>query len=443
MLSGRGKLVWILSAAAALLLLVAVVAGVLYLVLRQRERASAGWENPLAAIAPAEVAPDLALYPLAGASELETIDAALSSGELETAYATLVFSVDLSDAQRVGRLTLLGSRFVLNERPDRAATCYQQVYDIAVLSPSLNDPVRADALLASGKGWAAAGDTAQALNAYDQVYLLATRSPYMQVAHRREFLSALEEGYRTLAGAEQAEACRQRISELDQGTTLQPALQPAVTADLLVEPEGVSSAELGALEETRRQKAYAVMTSEVWAEAQDPPSALISDLAQALRAEDAAKLQFYQGELQATTQPGNRIRVEWQLIRWLTLKYRVAVRGWGMSIVPEWEPLAAEIQASLSKSYEDLLFDYEDLVAGMPTADLVGPGSYEVRRELALAGRLGQYPNFPEQQMVEKLQSAVGALVAAGSGDQLFVNAELVAPAARWFLSPGDLYTVP
>jgi hypothetical protein len=98
--SRRSRLLWILLAAVGLLLVVAVVSGVIYLVLRQQRSAVAGWQDPIAAVLPEEIAPDLALYPLAGASQLDTIDAAIANGDLELAYAVIAFSLDIPDPAR-------------------------------------------------------------------------------------------------------------------------------------------------------------------------------------------------------------------------------------------------------------------------------------------------------------------------------------------------------
>jgi tetratricopeptide (TPR) repeat protein len=388
------------------LVLVAVASGLVYVVLRQQGGTTGGWQDPVAAILPDEIAPDLALYPLAGASEWETIDAAIFNGDLETAYATLVFGPDLSDAQRLGRLIMLGRSFAEAGESERSdLITLRQAYDAAVLSPGLNDPTRADALLASGKGWAALEHRAQALEAYNQVYMLAVRSPYLHMAHRRDLLSVLEVAYRDLDDAERAQACLQRIIEFDQEPSRQPPARPVESAELAMGAEQVSSAEVGALEEGRRQAALALI--EALPEGEEPPHHLVSGLGQALQAEDMAKLSLYKQELEATTQPGRRIGLHWQVIDWLMLKYRVATMGFGLSLVPDWETQAADIQSSLSKAYEDLFFDYEDLVTGLPQASLMAPGSYEVRRRVIQAGRLGQYPNYPEQQLTDKLRNAV------------------------------------
>ena len=435
--SSRGRTVWILLAVAGLLLVVAVASVTIYLLLQQQPQAT-GWQDPIVAILPEEIAADLALYPLAGASELDTVDAAIDNGDLETAYATLVFGMDLSDAQRIGRLILLGGRFPDAEKPDRAGLAYQQIADTAVLSPSLNDPARADALLASGRGWAALGEEQRALEAYDQVYLIAVQSPYLQMANRRDLLSALETAYGHLGAEERAEASRGAIIELDQQTTPHPPVSPGDAPDLLQAESVVSSPEVGALEDARRQAAFELL--EPLSTGSDPPADLVASLAQALQEEDVAKLALYQGELESTTQPNRRISVNQQLVRWLMLKYRVASLGFGISLVPEWEAELADIQSELSKAWEGLFFDYEDLVASLPDASLIEPGNYAVRRQVLLDGRLGRYPNYPAEQLADKLQDAVRNLISTETVDQLYVDVRREEGDLSFFLNSGDEY---
>lgn len=434
----RTRLAWILLAVVAGLLLLAAASGGIYAVLRQRQSRIESWHDPIGAVAADEMSADLALYSLAGASELETIDAAIANKDPVTAYIAVVFSPDLTEAQRIGRLILIARQFAELEKNDLAAISYQQIYDLAVLSPGLNDPARADALLADGWGWAGIGQELQALQAFDQVYAITVRSPYLQMAHRRDLLRALELAYRDLGDMERAEICAQRIVELDQEMVPQLPAEPVETPALPTGTTQLSSAEVGVLEESRRQAAFAVIQS--MSDGATPRPDLVGNLAQALRAEDAAKLELYRRELEATTQPGKRVDLESQVIRWLTIKYRVAVLGFGLSLVPEWEEQAPEIQSALSKSYEDLFFDYEDLVAGLPDAALVGPGSYSVRRGVILAGRLGQYPNYPGQQLAEKLQDAARAMIGAGILEPLYVDFAHEGPGLRFFFTPADEY---
>jgi len=438
--SRRNRVVLFLLVGVVLLLIVAVAATMLYLLLRPQPTVTVGWRDPVAAATPDRVIPALALYPLAGALELDAIDRAIDVGELETAYALLVFGLDPSDAQRIGRLILMGERFAAAGQPDRAALCYQQVYDLAILSPDLSDAARADALLAVGKGWTALGQPAQALNAWDQVYILAIHSPYLQKAVRRDLLSALTVAYRDLGQADRSQLCRQQIDDLDREAS-RPAGSPDQWPELLAEGEPVSSAEVGAAEENRRQAAYALR--EATEGGRQPPPDLVDNLAQALLAEDGVKLAFYAQELEGTSQPGRRLNVHRQMIRWLTLKYQVASRGLGLSVVPAWEADEAGIRSALSKAYEDLLFDYEDLVTALPQVSLIGPARYQVRCRIALAGRLGQYPNFGVQQMADKVRDAATALIATATVDRPYVDVAAEEGGLRFVLSPADQYGLP
>jgi hypothetical protein len=111
-----------------------------------------------------------------------------------------------------------------------------------------------------------------------------------------------------------------------------------------------------------------------------------------------------------------------------------------MSLVPDWEMALAEIQSELSKAWEGLFFDYEDLVTSLPDATLIGPGSYAVRRQVLLDGRLGRYPNYPAEQLADKLKDAARDLISSQTVDQLYVDVQHDDGDLLFFLSPGDEY---
>ncbi|HFD40242.1 MAG TPA: hypothetical protein ENJ31_10425 [Anaerolineae bacterium] len=440
MRSSQTKLLWIVLAVCIVLLLgIAVAVPAAYLWLhRPQPTALVAWQDPVAAIAPEGIAPEIALFPLAGALESETIDTAINNGELETAYATLAFGLSLSDAQRIGRLVLLGQAFAQAEQTERAALAYRQIEDLAVLSPALTDAARAEALFSAGQGWAALDQAGEARWAYDQVYTIARHSPYLQSAQRRDLFASLVKAYGEIGAGEKAQDCQARIDELDRQAAEPPAAAPPKPPELPAGEEPISSPEVGALEEARRQAAFALL--QAVPEEGEPPETAVSALADALRAEDAAKMALYRQELQATTQLSRRIDIYWHLIRWLTLKYQVAAQGFGLSLVPEWEAQRIEIQSSLSAAYEELLFAYEDLIAGLPDAALIDPAIYRVRRQEALAGRLGQYPNYPEQDLADKVREAVHDLIAAGFVEPLYVDAARDESGLRFFLNTAARY---
>jgi hypothetical protein len=254
-------------------------------------------------------------------------------------------------------------------------------------------------------------------------------------------LALLEAAYRDLGVLESAEACRQTIVELDQASEPQPAAPSMEVPALSPSGEPISSPEVGALEEARRQAAYALLQSLLGGA--EPPAGQVSALAEALKAEDAAKLALYEQELAGTIQASRRIDVHRHLVRWLTLKTQVAEKAFGLSIVPEWEAQVADIRSALSTAYEGLFYDYEDLVTALPDASLMEPGHYQDRRLVTLSGRLGQYPNYPEQQMADKIREAVTKLIAAGFVQPLYVDGMVDNLGMRFVLSPGSEYGVP
>ena len=163
----------------------------------------------------------------------------------------------------------------------------------------------------------------------------------------------LEDAYRDLGDEEQAGAVRQQRQDWDDQSHAMPPALPAEVPELLTGTEPISSPEVGALEEARRQAVYALI--QVLVEGQEPLPELVEGVANALKAEDAAKLALYEQELAATSQPGSkRINVDWHTIRWLTLKYQVAAQGFGLSLVPEWETQVADIQVCLEQSLRGL-----------------------------------------------------------------------------------------
>jgi hypothetical protein len=247
---------------------------------------------------------------------------------------------------------------------------------------------------------------------------------------RQDLLRIVAEAYDGLGEQEGAKAMRDQIKAWDEGIATGGVAQAPDRPELPFGVTSVSSPEVGGLEEVRRQAAYGVIQELL--QGQQPSSQSLTTLSDALKAEDAAKLALYRQELEATTQSGRRIEVDWEMIRWLLLKYRVARQGFGLSVVPEWEQQAMEVQTSLSKAYENLLFDYEDLMTALPSADLIGPGRYEARRFGLLAGRLGQYPSYPSEQLADKLSAAANDLMASGYVDGLYVAAEKDGDALRF-----------
>ena len=76
----------------------------------------------------------------------------------------------------------------------------------------------------------------------------------------------------------------------------------------------------------------------------------------------------------------------------------LAKNGYGINIVPEWESEAERIRADLTKTYEKLYPLYADYIVALPEASQIDIATEEKLRREVLAGELGRYPNYPQEQ---------------------------------------------
>jgi hypothetical protein len=111
-------------------------------------------------------------------------------------------------------------------------------------------------------------------------------------------------------------------------------------------------------------------------------------------------------------------------IEWLTIKYRVARRAYGISLVPEWEAQVEQIRTNLTKTYERLFALYADLIVALPEVSQIDKATEERLRREILAGELGRYPNYPQEQRQKQLLDATSQLIATQPEIYLFVGVE-------------------
>lgn len=429
----------------AILLAVGAMAVGAFLFLRPRRQSPPlpRWVDPISQVEREKIEPALALLSLTGASDLEAANSALNEGELESAYAAIVFSADLPDQQRAGSLLLLAQRCITTGDDLKAKLCYQQVNTIATLSPTLPDFARAEAFLQVGRGLAALEEREEALFNYDQAHTLVLYSPYLKRPHRAYFLDQLVEAYTALG--EDASQCMEQGAEARWPAEAGPIPSPSSTEGsprLEGTPgetpsseegrenlsrqgtlgEGPPQPEVEAARE-RRMAAARSLIDRLEAAPGEVPSEPLEDLAQALRAEDEARLEFYPAQLPKVIRMAVKIALVRDKIKWLTIKHRVASGGYGLSIVPEWEGQLAQIRSDLRETYEELYVYRGEQVIALPQASDIDRAWVDLIREEIKAGRLGLYPNYPEEQLISKLKKATARLFAAGDEEKLRVEA--------------------
>jgi hypothetical protein len=195
---------------------------------------------------------------------------------------------------------------------------------------------------------------------------------------------------------------------------------------LLPQPQSVPLPASAQMAEAERWRAAQELAVNLVEGEGDVPEVLVDTLANALMVEDQEKLPYFEDEIANTTQLSRRIDFIFAQISWLSIKYRVARRAYGLSLVPEWESQAEQIRADLTKSYENLFALYADLVVALPEASQLDKATEEKLRREVLAGELGRYPNYPKEQRQKQLSDITNQLISTQPELNLFVGTSTV-----------------
>ncbi len=404
-----------LATAAVILLLVGAASIGAFFLLRKQPFDVPQWKDPMTLVQVERIDPALAVAGLGGVSDKDLAAQALAETRLDTAFAILVFSPSINDRESAGDFLLLGSRYWEDNRPTDATESYRLAGTIATLSPELPDNVRAETFVLAGEGLAEQKEFGLAQLFLDQAYNISTVSPHLQPSIRRNIFQRLHKAYQTIGDRERARASLEQSAEAFSTVILpdSPPVLPVANPPAL--PTEVQQAEAD-----RWQAAQDLATMLVERGGKAHGDAVTS-LGNALVVEDGLRLPYYASQLAESSQVSTQISIVQARIDWLAIKYRVARRGYGISLVPEWETSVEEIRADLTKSYELLFALYADLIVAMPDADQIAMATEEVLRREILAGTLGRYPNYPKEQRITQLEQATAALVVSRPNTEMRV----------------------
>jgi hypothetical protein len=415
-MSGKpNRLLYVLLAGLILLAVAGLALLGAYFWISRQQAAPAAPQNLLEAVKVANVAPDLAVLSLAGESDERVIKAALDAGEMETAYAGLAYSVLLPDATRSGQWLLLAGRYAGGADaaakpvdPARTQLAYQTALDQAALSPGLGDVTRAGMSLQVARGLAsiskAPGTAALARLALKQAENVARYSLTLLPAQRRDTFEQVIAGYRRSGDQQAATNLQNQIGPASAG----PGVKLPPAADLLAGLRGsiVLPADVTEALVARQQAAASVAATWLQSDA-NARRELTSTLGTALVAEDTARSAFYDtlGDLSQADQ----LAMLHDRINWLTIKYRVARRAYGTSLVPEWEGQVADIATTLAAAYTDLINGYGRQLDTLEAGD-AAVGRLQLLQEGLLWSRLGLFPDHAEDALRTQLIEAAHQL---------------------------------
>ncbi len=373
-------------------------------------------KNRLAYLDVDKVDPALALASLGGVAEADVVAEAIDKARPETALSSLLFYPALTNKESSGGFLQLAAAYAKESQKEKAVFSYQMACLIATLAPDIPDTVRADVFLQASEGLIGLEDPALAEFYLDQAFVVASKSPFLQAAHRRSIFERLQKNYILIGRRELA---RQSLS-----LSANAPNPTQVSEEQTVLSEGKAVALPASIQEAEGKRwtaaqELAILLVERGGKA---PQSSIDALAKALIAEDQEKLSFFESEFTKTTQLSQKVDFTLAQITWLSIKYRVARRAYGISIVPEWEAQAEQIRANLTKMYERLFALYADLVIALPEASQIDRATEERLRNEVLAGELGRYPNYPEEQRRKQLLDATSQLIKTLPEINIFVS---------------------
>ncbi len=418
---------WILAAlgvSAAFLLLAAVVLAASFIVLSTRSTASAtvalpSWHDPTKVDTLKIDAPS-ALAVLAGTAEPQAISTMLARSEIDTAYAATIFSTGLTDRQRVGELLVVGERYTAASKVAQARQTYLALMDTLALSPALSDYERAQSLAQAANALYALKDQSLAGLALNAGRDIAVQSPFLKDAHRFMLLGKLlQAAQRGKDDKRVSQLNDDRANYVDANDAPPPARADVPDPLPAIEAPAKNDSVNAAL--TKRQAAaLKIAQLDKGTHVSDD---LINELANALFAEDDARTRAYNAPTSQLTL-AQKIALARAQVDWLTLKYRIARKALGISIMPEWEDSETEIRAQLAKAYDNLYALRNEQAIALPQQKDVDLAQLVLLRQQLLAARLGVYPNASEADRVDDLNEASERLIAGQPNAALRVKVD-------------------
>jgi hypothetical protein len=346
--------VWLerlLLAAFLLCVLIGLLALVTWWSLRETQAPPADLD-PLTAIRTELIRPELALRQLAGDAADGLANQAIVAGYLETARAILAYDPGDSGqgaTPHMTRLALLARRYQETGDAATAAHIYQMMLAPAVLDVTIPSLERGQLLVQAAEGLLASGNRAAALDAAQQAQRVATQAPDLLPVQRSQILEPL----RSLVDQLEDPALAATVDDLARNPYLSPegTLIPSrrATFSQLLPYDDPTQAAIEARQQAARLLADRIaLTGGVDI---DPER---QALAQALLAEDQARMRFYDA---ARTGEVSLSQQTWLLldrIAWLATQVRVAQGNFGLPLVPAWEQQAQGLVEQLGAAYGEI-----------------------------------------------------------------------------------------
>lgn len=370
------------------------------------------WIAPQDQVDTKKIVPGVAIAILAGTSDSASVDDSLAAGDFEGAFAQIAYGNEFSDANRVGTLLLLGNRYAAAKQTVKAAWMYEYAVFLATVSPLLSDLNRVQTLLEASQGLNALKMETNARAALDQAYLIALYSYALPRDTRSTLAEQIARMYDKFGVPKLAQEARQLASDTilsgDESAInlsrrpfrIQPTEPPA-------NPEIVSKLKerIGAA----RELVDALNLNPPATEA-DLPEDLIRALGDKLYEEDALRMDYYTSQYDQAADASVQLGILREKLNWLSIKYRIAKKGFGVTLVPEWEDAAQDIAQELNDTYADYFAITLQQAESLDKTNEANRSSEDQLRGAIVEGRWGIYSQYDEADLRAQLDAVSQAL---------------------------------
>ena len=367
------------------------------------------WAQPWRMPEPQHINSGLAVWSLAGIPPDDLYRQAITADEFDAAAAMTVLTVRLASSQRLGWMQALARQAINDDRPQDARVFLHHTSDLTLLLTTMKDYQRAQRLIDVAEGWLALGDKNASRNALEQALTIAQFSTEMSRPVRRKLLDDLANHYIKLGDAARGQAIS-AIPVVDspildaQSYTLDP---------LLLTPPPYSS-DVQNARQAREQAARAYVDD--WNQRGGAAAGgAVRTLGNALIDEDLVRQGFYESQLprSGVNVSAETLQLRFDQLNWLTIKYRVANRLYGASLVANWEAERPAIATSLDEAFQALHRDLTAYVTTLP-AEQQAAARLAVDRLMLEWAVIGLYPNADLQALADALNQDIAAWPVAG-----------------------------
>ncbi|HAJ34285.1 MAG TPA: hypothetical protein DCL15_01145 [Chloroflexi bacterium] len=402
----------LLIAAFLFCLVIGLAALALFWVVRNESQPSIN-VDPLQSVRSQWIVPQIALRELSGDASAALAAQALQAGHRETARAILTFATSIPSVERTARLATLAQSYLAAGEPEIAAQVAHLVVADAILDDALPVRERVNHLIQSAALLYASHFGAAATDAATQALRITAQAPGLLPAQRSALFNDLRDAMTPYANQSEAtRALNAQVADFARNPYL-------IGAGVLVTPTMAAFAQPIAYDSSTqekiaaRQQAARILADRIEFTGGADIEPERQALAAALLAEDAARTQFYQN-------PGEIARGQqlWLLLdrrAWLVEKLRVAMLGYGLVLVPEWEAQTNQILSDLNAAHSYLatvMAAYASDQSALFERTLL---QLETQHWLAQQAMHGFYPNAPVATIGELLRTHQDELTQQGN----------------------------